>query len=257
MKKVLLFIMVLTLIIANLISCEKNPAQGIESDTDGDSNGESITTVTDKPAENETVTDVQTTEKQTTAAVTTKTPSAEMTCTSRLSEVHTYGYKHSEARVNEMLAFKARDISSFTEEEKALIEKTDKVMTDKFGITDLSCYKIEIKTYKNNPDFNYVGYTLYIYDYQTYESYHIYFLNGEADYERSQGLNAGQYSKYLPVSAVQLSISEEAIKDASHTDYFFIGDYGKNLTLNAEVIESDGESHVHVFYRVAVAEAVK
>ena len=177
------------------------------------------------------------------------TPEAEFECSSRHVDLSDTKATPSAERISELSSVVSRDLSEFSDEEKELIYAADECMKSKFGFTDLSSLEVDIRTSKKNPKANYVKYVFCVYGYTTNESYHIYFSEDKAiDTERATAVNGQHISKAVLPSAQDVAAAEEAIRSASGENRFFMVPRKEGLVLCTEVIEANGEGHVHVDY---------
>lgn len=177
------------------------------------------------------------------------TPEAEFECSSRRVDLSDTKATPSAERISELSSVVSRDLSGFSDEEKELIYAADECMKSKFGFTDLSSLEVDIRTSKKNPKANYVKYVFCVYGYTTNESYHIYFSEGKViDIERATAVNGQHISKAVLPSAQDVAAAEEAIRSASGENRFFMVPRREGLVLCTEVIEANGEGHVHVDY---------
>ena len=181
-------------------------------------------------------------------------------CVSKVKDVKLDRITAPPERTEELEGAVARDLSSFTEEEKAVISFADAVMSEKFGVLDLSDYKIEM--HLESDDSGYVEYVLHIFTYPTSQSYRIRFdkdKNVIAD--NSEALNESEFSVFLyTASADALARAEEALKQSGieyreGTKKFgtLQVSEGALYLVHESIEEKLGGSHVHVFRRAKVA----
>ena len=127
--------------------------------------------------------------------------------------------------------------NSSPEDELRLI--ADQVIKEQYGITDLSCFEINIDHYKNGKAT--VSYELYIHGYPTNGELWVKFdANGQ--FSSVQDVNDfGMYVKYLPNAtpeAVQAAVKQldAMVRSHAHPDYYFNIDLDGYLCLGTEVI---------------------
>ncbi len=157
--------------------------------------------------------------------------------------------------VQETMSWEA---DSIPEHRRPIRKLADKALMDKFGITDFSPYKIDMR--QPYGEGYRVKYNLYIGGYNTYESYTVH-LTAENDAVREITGEYGKYAKYLKtVTADAIAEAEDRLMQTlssyeNHRDHLFLSiDEEGYLCLSAEVIvefettDPTGMDHEHLFF---------
>ena len=158
----------------------------------------------------------------------------------------------------ETMPWEASDIPHY---ERPFREIADKALMEKFALTNLSPYEIDV-TFSDSG--HRIRYRLYIQEYRTDESYTVY-LTPDDKVDRIEG-SYGQYARYLQNATAEAVAAAKArlltqfssLVDHNSPYYYLTIDSEGYLCLSAEIIvdlESSPLGHEHRFFSEPICNA--